>query len=143
MLFALEKRNYLNSIYKKAKFFLLKLLLLRSWGLANNLHIYKKIWKTWKTYHYVYFDLRNKTISNLQGQSQSKSLTISLTLWSSKVPKQYDSLCKAWKISENGFYSFVNWNIYYQLPISVTTLLKLKIKQCQLKRWLKRKNHSI
>ena len=46
LLFALEKRNYLNSIYKKAKFFLLKLLLLRSWGLANNLHIYKKIWKT-------------------------------------------------------------------------------------------------
>ena len=33
-------------------------------------------------------------------------------------------------------------NIYYQVPISVLTPLKLKIKQCQLRKWLKRKNHS-
>ena len=34
-------------------------------------------------------------------------------------------------------------NTCYQVPISVLTPLKLKIKQCQLEKWLKGKNHSI
>ena len=33
-------------------------------------------------------------------------------------------------------------NVYFQVPISVLIPLKLKIKQCQLKKWLKRKNQS-
>ena len=34
-------------------------------------------------------------------------------------------------------------NIYYKIPISILTPVKLKIKECQLKKRLKRKNHSI
>ena len=34
-------------------------------------------------------------------------------------------------------------NIYYQVPIIALTQFKLKIKQFQLKKWLRRKNHSI
>ena len=54
-----------------------------TWGLANDLHIYKKNMKNLQNISFCLFDLRNNTKSNLQGESQCKSITIS------KVPKKF------------------------------------------------------
>ena len=89
----------------------------------------------------VWFDLRNNTISNLRRQSQCKCITTRLTTWSSNIPKQFHLLCNTWKNCEM-LKMCKMLNIYYQIPISILTPLKLKIKQYQLKQWLKRKNHS-
>ena len=48
------------------------------------------------------------------------------------------------KKSENLFYGCAKiLNIYYQIPISVLTPLKLKIKQCQLKMWIKKEELNL
>ena len=49
-----------------------------------------------------------------------KSITISLTAWSSKVPKQYDLLCGTWKhchIDKQNV-KYILWDTYF-CPISI------------------------
>ena len=57
----------------------------------------------------------------MRGQSQCKGITYNLTIWSSKVPEEFDLLCNTWKklrkISKM-------LNMYYQIPISVLNPLK-------------------
>ena len=59
---------------------------------------------------------RNNKISNLRELSQCKSITIRLTTWDSKVPKQFDLLCNKWK---NCKFFFIGVHNVKYIPLGI------------------------